>query len=129
MGMSENSSKKSLLSTLETNVSTVNTSINDNYDSQTITGIGANGAQATLTLTRARSKFSLLVVHTAGAIAKDVQLEVSLDGSNFFEIGTSATSTATEVQYVVDKPALYARVNVVDYGAGNTLTTVLMAQD
>lgn len=95
---------------------------------QTAAGITANGAGTTISLTQTTvSKFTLQVVRTAGASAYVVALEGSINGTNWVPIGTLSSSAATDMVHVVNKALTNVRYNVTTVGAGNTLTTLLLA--
>lgn len=94
---------------------------------QTTTGIVANGAGATLDMTMCpMSKFAIMVDRTAGAAAWTVNLEGSIDGTNWSTL-VAASATDGALAWVVDRPVDRIRYNVVTVGASNTLTIVILA--
>lgn len=123
-------SRPAIVAILENFHTGVNLSLARHSYYQELTGITANGAQAAIDMTDCpMSKFTMVVDRTAGATdVVEIDLEASLDGTLWFQIAT-ITSLATDPNRVsvVDEPWRHFRANVVDVGAGNTLTTQILA--
>ena len=94
---------------------------------QTTTGITGTGAGTTLDMTTTpMSKFAIMVDRTAGASAFVVNLEGSIDGTNWSTL-VAHSAVDGDTTFVVDKPVDRIRYNVTTIGAGNTLTIVIFA--
>ncbi len=93
-------------------------------------GITTNGVGTTVDMSNTpMSKFTMVVDRTAGATnVVEIDLECSVDGSVFVQIGTITDLTNEPVLTSVDgTPCLNIRYNVVTVGAGNTISVALLA--
>lgn len=77
------------------------------------------------------SKFSIQVKATGAVTSWDVRLEVSLDGTNFFEIGahTNVTPADGGITFVVDRPARHvrSRTAALTLGGGTNIVVTVLA--
>ena len=60
---------------------------------------------------------------TGSPTAVTLVLEGSIDGTNFFTLGTS-TSTSSEMVFVVDKPVTYVRFDLTTWTGGTDITVL-----
>ena len=98
--------------------------------SQSTTGVTTNAAGTTVTMsTTPMSKFTMVIDRTVGSTNPvEVDLQCSLDGSIWVQIGTITDLTNEPVLTSVDgNPCQSMRYNVVTVGSGNTLTIQLLA--
>ncbi len=94
---------------------------------QTATGITANGTGATLDMSKGpKSKFTRAWSRTAGASNADIDVQGSLDGTNWFDL-INEGAIPEGATFKVDAPVSYIRYNVIDVGSGNTITIILLA--
>lgn len=96
---------------------------------QSTTGITTNAAGTTLAMsTTPMSKHTMVIDRTAGSTdVVEIDLECSLDGTIFVQIGTITDLSNEPVLTSVDgTPCMDVRYNVVLVGAGNTLTIQLL---
>jgi hypothetical protein len=101
-----------------------------NQFTQSTTGVTTNAAGTTLVMTTTpMSKFTMVIDRTAGSTNPvEVDLQCSLDGSIWVQVGTITDLTNEPVLTSVDgNPCADIRYNVVTVGAGNTLTIQLLA--
>lgn len=82
------------------------------------TGTGA-GSSSNLFSAYATFTFYKRVVGTFTALV--VNYEGSLDGTNWFQLGTDSTLVATAT-FVVDKPCRYVRANVTSFTGGTNVS-------
>lgn len=97
---------------------------------QSTTGIVANGAGTTVTMTTTpMSKYTLIVDRTAGSTnTVDIRLECSINNTAFVQIKALTDLTNEPVLGSIgDVPCSYMRYNVVTVGAGNTLAIDVLA--
>lgn len=66
--------------------------------------------------------FAWDVIVTGGPATLRVDIEGSLDGTNWFQLDTY-TSTASTLRFVVDKPVKYVRANLVTLTGGSSPST------
>jgi len=98
--------------------------------SQSTASITGNAAGTTVTMsTTPMSKFTMVIDRTVGSTNPvEVDLQCSLDGSIWVQIGTITDLTNEPVLTSVDgNPCQSMRYNVVTVGSGNTLTIQLLA--
>lgn len=84
----------------------------------------AIAAGAAYDLRQVCKTFAFMKLITGVFSALTVAYEGSLDGVNWYQLGSDNT-TAAGVTFVVDKPARYVRANVTAF-TGGTNTSVLM---
>ncbi len=95
---------------------------------QSTGGVNSNGAGTTLSLaTTPMSKFTILVLLTAGSAAYVVDLEGQVNGIGWVALGTLSSSSSIDALHVVNKPVNAIRFNVTTIGGGNTMTIGLLA--
>lgn len=70
--------------------------------------------------------FMKKTVQGGGFSALSITYEGSLDGINWYTLGTDAT-TVDGVTFVVDKPARYVRANVTAFTGGTSATVLVGA--
>lgn len=76
---------------------------------------------ATFSLSAVRRTFTLVTTVTGAPTGVSLTLEGSLDGSQWYVLATS-TSTTGDAQFAVDKPARYVRANLGTLTAGTAPT-------
>ena len=59
---------------------------------------------------------------TGTASTISVKLQGSIDNSNWFDLDTSTSTTASIMRHVVNKPINYIRANLVTFTNGTTMT-------
>lgn len=95
---------------------------------QSLSGVSATGPGTAYTneASRARANPTMVVVTSAGVTAGAVQLQGSLDGVNWFNIGTAiSTTTASAVLALAAAPGtthIALRANVTTPIAGGTIS-------
>jgi hypothetical protein len=97
---------------------------------QSTTGINANGAGSTVTMTTTpMSDFTMIVDRTAGSTdAVEIDVECSINGTAWVQIATVTSLTGEPVlANAVDVPCSLLRYNVVTIGTGNTVAIDLLA--
>ena len=87
-------------------------------DLGTFTAAGAGASVDTVT---GFDKWTWTVVSDASATALTVNLEGSIDGTNWFVLDTY-TGTANTMRHVVNKPVRYIRANVTSMGDATSIT-------
>lgn len=79
------------------------------------------GAGGVVDLGTAYSKFGLQTLVTGAPTAVSATLQGSLDGTHFYTLATS-TSTTGDYQSVADKPTRWIKVNLGTFTGGTTPT-------
>lgn len=86
-----------------------------------LSGVAATGAGSVFTLNTSRN-FTWTVVYTGTPTSITIALQGSLDGTTYFDLGSS-TSTANSMNHVVDKPVKFVRCNISVYTVNGSTTT------
>ena len=95
---------------------------------QSVSSINSNGAGSTLSLaTTPMSRFTIIVLLTAGSAAFVVDLEGQINGIGWVPLGTLSSSSSIDALHVVNKAVNAIRYNVTTIGASNTMTIGLLA--
>ena len=95
---------------------------------QSTANINSNGAGTSLSLaTTPMSRFTIIVLLTAGSAAFIVDLEGQINGIGWVPLGTLSSSSSIDALHVVNKPVNAIRYNVTTIGGGNTMTIGLLA--
>lgn len=87
-------------------------------------GATAVGAGTTFNLSAVRSKFTMVSAVTGAPTGVSLTLEGSIDGSTWYVLATS-TSTTGDTQFAVDKPARYVRANLGTLTGGTAPTVTV----
>lgn len=82
----------------------------------------ASGTTISLAVPFAPTKHGVMSVVTGGPATCSVQLEGSMDNTNFFLISASTTCTSTVMFQAIDKPVLYVRINLTALTGGTAPT-------
>lgn len=88
-----------------------------------VTGTGAGAATVLDKIYRTFTFFKKITGAFTGLV---VAFEGSLDGINWFSLGSDAT-TAAGVTFVVDKPCSYVRANVTTFTGGTNVSVDFVA--
>jgi hypothetical protein len=72
-------------------------------------------------------RHTIAVDYSGTVTAAEIDLQGSLDGTLWFEIGTT-TSTTDAMVHVTDKVVSHVRINLVDITGGGTATVKYVAQ-
>lgn len=90
-----------------------------------VTGVGAG---TSIDLEFAYRCFTMQTTVTGAPTAVSITLQGSLDGTNWFTLATS-TSTTGDLQHVVDKPVRFVRANLgtLTGGTAPTVTALIVA--
>lgn len=89
------------------------------------TGTGAGPAGSGYDLGLPCHIFTFNKTISGGFAALVVNYEGSMDGTNWYQIGTDNTTTAAPT-FVVDKPCRYIRANVATFTGGTSVTVDAM---
>jgi hypothetical protein len=92
-----------------------------NENSRILNAAVVTGAGTTLNLYDSYSTFTFNKTIAGVFSALVVNYEGSLDGTNWFQIGTDNAVTAGAT-FVVDKPVRYVRANVATFTGGTSVT-------
>jgi hypothetical protein len=92
---------------------------------KTSTGVDASRVYALDRVCRSFTMFKTIVgVFSALVVA----LEGSIDGTNWFTLGTDST-TAAGVTHVIDKPVLFIRANVTTFTGGTSVSADIIVAE
>jgi len=98
------------------------------YFRQQATTINSNGAGTTIDIsTTPMSKFTIQVFRTTGSSECIVDVEGSIDNTNWLPLGTLTFDATSGMLHIADKPVMYLRYNVTTIGASNVVTVTLIA--
>jgi hypothetical protein len=86
---------------------------------QAVTAIGAGAA---VILDPPRRSFGLQVTHTGGPTVVVVSLDGSIDGTNWFSLGSWSTLTFGDIVFIVDKVVTQIRGNLTVLTGGTSPT-------
>ena len=89
---------------------------------QLLAAVTGTGAGTAADLGVARGKFGLQVSHTGDPTAVIVDLEGSIDGTNWFALGTwdEASVNSGDIVFITDKPVTQIRGNLTTLTGGTT---------
>jgi hypothetical protein len=87
-----------------------------------LSGVAATGAGTALTVSDRASSVTWQTVFTGTPTAITVNLEGSIDGTHYFTLDSS-TSTTSEMRHVVNKNVDYLRCNISAYTVNGSTTT------
>lgn len=84
----------------------------------------ANGAGPTEELRRSKKNFTIQPVKDGAVTAYTFDLEGSIDGVNFDVLGTFDQTNDKKLVFILDKPVLFVRLNMVSSTLGGQNVTV-----
>ena len=92
--------------------------------------INANGAGDVLDIsTTPMSRFTIQVFRTSGTAECIVELQGSIDNTNWLPLGELTFNATSGMLHIVNKPVKYLRHNVTTIGASNIVTITLLASE
>lgn len=89
---------------------------------RSLNAVTATGAGGELDLKVVRGKFGLQVTHTGAPTACVVALQGTIDGTNWFTLGSWSTLTSGDIVFITDKPVLKVRANLTTLTGGASPT-------
>lgn len=89
----------------------------------------ATGTSDSITLRKIPSKYSMQLIVTGSPTTLVVDLEGSLNGTDFIAVVQSTATASGSMTFNVDEPIRYVRANVTAISGGTTPTVTVLFED